>query len=80
MSLIQLDPPLVLYTPKGKAICHFLIAYGFEHDLYWVCFQHETGQCWTWNNKDIRIDNNSTAGRDVKPIVQRKNGNGAEAH
>lgn len=80
MALIQLAPPLVLKTPKGKAVCHFLIDYGYEHDLYWICFQHDTGECWTWNNKDIRIDNNSTVGRDVKPSIQIKNGNGAEAH
>ena len=40
-----------------------LIDYGFEHDLHWVCFQDNTGECWTWNNKDIRIQNNITAGR-----------------
>jgi len=44
-----------------------------ESDLYWVCFQHETGECWTWNNKHIRIDNNSTIGRDVpKPKLNGK--------
>jgi hypothetical protein len=61
--LIRIDPPIPLLTPKGKALAHFLIDYGFEHDLYWVCFQEETGECWTWNNKDIRAQNNITAGR-----------------
>ena len=59
----RIDPPIPLLTPKGKALAHFLIDYGFEHDLYWVCFQDETGECWTWNNKDIRAQNNITAGR-----------------
>ncbi len=61
--MIRIDPPIPLLTPKGKALAHFLIDYGFEHDLYWVCFQEETGECWTWNNKDIRAQKNITAGR-----------------
>jgi hypothetical protein len=63
MTITRIDPPLPLLTPKGKAMAHFLIDYGFEHDLYWVCFQDETGECWTWNNKDIRAQENITAGR-----------------
>jgi hypothetical protein len=59
----RIDPPIPVLTPKGKALAHFLIDYGFEHDLYWVCFQDETGECWTWSNKDIRAQNNITAGR-----------------
>jgi len=61
--LIRIDPPLPLITPKGNALAHFLIDYGFEHHLYWVCFQDDTGECWTWCNKDIRAQNNITAGR-----------------
>ena len=61
--ILRLDPPLPLLTPKGKALAHFLIDYGFEHDLHWVCFQNETGECWTWNNKYIRSDINITADR-----------------
>lgn len=61
--ILRLDPPLPLLTPKGKAVAHFLIDYGFEHDLHWVCFQNETGECWTWNNKYIRSDINITADR-----------------
>lgn len=61
--ITRIDPPLPLQTPKGKAMAHFLIDYGFEHDLYWVCFQNETGECWTWSNKDIRNQENITAGR-----------------
>jgi hypothetical protein len=63
MTITRIDPPLPLLTPKGKALAHFLIDYGYEHDLYWVCFQNETGECWTWNNKDIRAQDNITAGR-----------------
>lgn len=63
MTITRIDPPLPLLTPKGKAMAHFLIDYGLEHDLYWVCFQDDTGECWTWKNSVIRLQNNITAGR-----------------
>lgn len=61
--LQRLDPPLPVTTPKGSAMAHFLLDYGFEHHLMWICFQDETGECWTWPNPQIRIQANTTAGR-----------------
>ncbi len=61
----QLNPPLWLETPKGTALCHFMIDYGPDFDILWVCFQQDTGECWTWANWDIRIANNKTLGREV---------------
>jgi hypothetical protein len=62
-NLIQLNPPLPIVTPLGKGLAHVLIDYGIEHDLMWVCFQNETGECWTWSNRDIKADKNITIGR-----------------
>jgi hypothetical protein len=61
--LTQLNPPLPLLTPKGKAWAHLVIDYGPEADLLWVCFQDEDGACWTWCNRDVRIQSNATLGR-----------------
>lgn len=61
--ILQLNPPLPLETPQGKAWAHFIIDYGLEHDLLWVCFQDETRDCWTWSNKQIKIQKNITVGR-----------------
>ena len=61
--LSQLNPPLPLLTPKGKAWAHLVIDYGMEADLLWVCFQDEDGACWTWSNRDVRIQANATLGR-----------------
>jgi hypothetical protein len=61
--IIQLSPTIPMLTPKGKAKAHFLIDYGEEHDLLWVCFQDDTGECWTWGNKRIRLQENITADR-----------------
>ena len=61
--MLRLDPPLPLDTPKGKALAHMLIDYGVEYDLLWVCFQDETRECWTWSNKEIKIQSNISLGR-----------------
>lgn len=61
--MLRLDPPLPLETPKGKALAHVLIDYGVEYDLLWVCFQDETKECWTWSNKEVKIQSNISLGR-----------------
>jgi hypothetical protein len=61
--ILQLDPPLWLDTPKGEALAHFLIDYGIENDFYWVCAQQESGECWTWGNRDVKFVKNITLGR-----------------
>lgn len=61
--ILQLNPPIPLQTPKGSALAHFIIANSIEDHLYFVCFQDDTGQCWTWNNTEIRADKNITYGR-----------------
>jgi hypothetical protein len=63
--MLQLNPPLPVVTPNGKALAHVLIDYGPEHDLLWVCFE-ENGQCWTWRNQEIRADRNITFGRNTR--------------
>lgn len=60
----QLNPPIPVITPKGKAIAHAMIDYGMESDLQWVCFQDGTGECWTWRNPQVRAQLNITQGRD----------------
>jgi len=56
--IIQLDPTIPLETPQGKAKAHFLIDYGQEHHLLWVCFQDDTGECWSWTNGQVRLQEN----------------------
>jgi hypothetical protein len=65
MNLLQLDPALPIETPKGKGLAHILIDYGIEHDLIWVCFIDETGECWSFGNKYVKAQNNITIGRDL---------------
>lgn len=61
--MLQLDPPLPVDTPKGYALAHIVIDPGVEHNLIWVCFQNDTGECWSWTNQEIRAQKNITMGR-----------------
>jgi hypothetical protein len=61
--MLQLNPPQPLDTPKGAAWAVALIDYGPDHDLCWVCFVRETGECWTFRNSDIKQPSNITYGR-----------------
>jgi len=61
--ILQLKPPIPVVTPHGKAMAHVLIDYGPEYDLVWVCFQDKTGQCWSFNNKEITAQTNITFNR-----------------
>ena len=61
--MLQLNPPLPVETPHGKALAQILIDYGAEHDLVWVCFQNDTSEIWCWNNKHVRAQNNITFSR-----------------
>ena len=58
--MIQLNPPIPVDTPEGSALAHVLVDYGIEHNILWVCFQDETGECWTWSNSDIGAQRGAT--------------------
>lgn len=60
--LMQLNPPLPLETPKGKAWAVALIDYGPHWDLQWITFLRDSGECWTFQNRDIRQEANYTFG------------------
>ena len=67
--ILQLNPPLPLITPKGPGLAHFLIDYGPEHNLHWVVvldkpgITGEVGECWEFENPEIRFYPNFTMGR-----------------
>jgi hypothetical protein len=49
-------------TPKGPAYAHLTIDYSQEHYLLFVCFLTETGECWTFPNRDVKLQVNATMG------------------
>lgn len=60
--LLQLNPTLPLDTPKGLADAHFLIDYGSEANLLFVCFVRTTGEQWTFPNTQVKLEKNITGG------------------
>jgi hypothetical protein len=64
--MLQLNPPIPVYTPRGPALAHVLIDYGPEHNIMWVCFGDDDGQCWTWPNNKVRAQKNISLGRTVE--------------
>ena len=61
--MIQLNPTIPVITPKGKGWAFFCIDRSQEHDLEWVVFLNETGECWTFRNSEIRVQKNYTLSR-----------------
>lgn len=62
--ILQLNPPLPIFTPKGKGLAHAMIDSGIEHHIIWVVFIDHGGECWSFSNPDIRAQRNLTHGRD----------------
>jgi hypothetical protein len=61
--ILQLNPPLPLKTPKGQGWAHLVIDYSQEHDLLYVVFLDDTGECWTFPNSQVRAVENVSLGR-----------------
>lgn len=61
--MLQLNPPLPLNTPKGEGFAHLVIDYGPESDLYWTVLITQTGEIWTFSNREVRASKNITLGR-----------------
>jgi hypothetical protein len=60
--MLQLNPPIPIGTPRGEGYAMVLIDYSQEHDLLWVVFL-DSGEAWTFANRDIRVIKNITLGR-----------------
>lgn len=63
MSMLQLDPPIPMTTPKGEGFAHILLDYGPESDLYWTVLLTQSGEIWTYANRHVRAAKNITLGR-----------------
>ena len=73
MAMLQLEPPIPVLVKHQdawlKAMAHVLIDYGFEHDLMFVTFLDGSRECWTVPNKNVRAQENITAGRFPLPMA-----------
>ncbi len=63
--ILQLNPTIPMETPKGKGYALFLINPSDEHHLQWVVGL-DNGEIWTFQNPEVRMQNNVTMGRNKK--------------
>jgi hypothetical protein len=61
--ILQLNPPIPMSTPKGDGWAFFMIERSQEHHIEWVVFLDNSGQCWTFQNPEVRMQNNYTMNR-----------------
>jgi hypothetical protein len=73
--MIQLNPQIPVVTTKGNGWAFFLIDRSQEHDLEWVVFLDNTGECWTFKNSDIRIQKNYTLHRKNISDIEKRDRN-----
>jgi hypothetical protein len=58
----EIQKPFPVSTPRGRGFAHFLVDHGKENHNEWICFM-DTGQIWSFLNKDIALESNPTYGR-----------------
>ena len=65
-SMLQLNPPIPMRTPKGEGMATLVIDYGPDFDLWWtviVSKGEHAGEVWTYPNHQVRGVDNVTLGR-----------------
>lgn len=72
--ITRLEPPIPVYTVKGAGYAFILIDYSFEHDLMWVVGLDDSGEIWCIPNRDVRLQENWTAGRRGKSKIGEADG------
>jgi hypothetical protein len=74
MTILQLNPPIPMSTPKGNGEAWLVVDYGAEHHLLWTIAIDATGEIWTYPNPEVRALTNITMGRILpKVFKERKN-------
>ncbi len=63
MSILQLNPPLPVVTPKGDGYAHVLIDYGSEFNLLWVVFLDDSESAGLTTILKSALQKNVTMGR-----------------
>jgi hypothetical protein len=80
-SLLQLNPPIPLRTPRGEGMAVLVIDYGLDHDLWWTVILtkgEHADEIWTYPNPEVGGVENITLGRHPAPsaATNRQTGNG----
>jgi len=78
-TMLQLNPPIPLKTPKGEGLAVMVIDYGPDHDLLWTVIigkGEHAGEIWTYPNPQVRGVDNITLGRRVSATEGARLGGG----
>lgn len=69
----QLNPTIPLTTPKGNGQALAVIDYGSEHNLIWVIAIDDTGEIWSYQNPEVKIQKNITMKREFakKDVIEK---------
>lgn len=77
-TMLQLNPPIPMQTPKGDGLAVMVIDYGPDYDLLWtiaISKGEHAGEIWTYANPHVRAVENVTLGRHVSvPDARSSNG------
>jgi hypothetical protein len=66
--MLQLNPPIPVWTKKGTGLAWVVIDYGAEHHLMWVIAMDATGEVWTLSNPHVRAQKNISMDRTLEEI------------
>jgi hypothetical protein len=68
--MLQLNPtiPILRISDNMKGYAFLVIDYSQEHDLLFTCAM-DNGEIWTYNNKDIKIQNNISLNRKTDDYI-----------
>lgn len=60
--ILQLNPAITLYTPRGEGRAVLVIDYGPDDDLLWVVFLKSSRACFAFRNSEVRAVENLSLG------------------
>ena len=76
-SMLQLNPPIPMQTPRGEGMAVMVIDYGPDFDLWWTVIigkGEHAGEIWTYPNPQVRGVENISLGRHVSATHPGANG------
>ena len=78
-TMLQLNPPIPMVTPKGEGLAVLVIDYGPDFDLWWTVIIGKgefAGQIWTYRNPEVRGVANVSLGRQPETTATSPGNNG----
>jgi len=71
--ILQLNPAIPLnHLEKGEFLAHFIHDDGIESELFFTGILKDSGEIWTYSNRELRGQKNITIGRLFKNKSEAK--------